>query len=213
MRVQFESPMDRLRLEWDAKAAIDALAASCPDRTDWTAESFQASGEELFATRVAAGMPGWAAAMRAAPGEFRVLDLGCGAGRLLRPARAACAEVHAIDVSPKMLARAREFAEGLTDVRFAVSDGLSLQCVNRQTFHLTLCVDVLGHQPTDTFVRYLLGQVQDKLLPAGVVVADLPPSWTDARIDTMLAMLRLTRIGVEAGPDRVWLQLQKPPAP
>ncbi len=209
MPVPFESPMDRLRAEWDRKAADDAFAASCPDRTDWTPESFRASGDALFARRVATHLPAFAEAVGVPAGQFRVLDFGCGAGRLVSATRAACGEVHAVDVSPKMLARAHETAGGLSNCRFALSDGLTLQCVNRQTYHLALCIDVLGHQPSDAFVRYLLGQFQDKLVPGGVVVADLPAPFVDARVDAILAMLQLTRLHTERDDGRLWLQLQR----
>jgi SAM-dependent methyltransferase len=213
MAVRFESPLHLLRSQWDARAAADPLRASCPEQEHWTPETFLAAGRALLAARVAPELPDLAAALRTPAGAFRVLDLGCGAGRTVGPLRELCGEVHAVDVSPRMLARARELAAATAGdgVGYFTSDGLSLQCVNRRSYHLAVCVDVLGHQPDDAFVRYLLGQVRDKLVPGGMLLADLPGAWAGGRVERVLGMVALETVRTDAEGARTWRWLRRPP--
>ena len=70
----------------------------------------------------------------------RVLEVGCGGGRLTRFAAERAAEVYAFDPKPDSVARAaEELAPELRDrVRFAVHDAEALD-VERRRFDLALC--------------------------------------------------------------------------
>src|SRR4051794_32184177 len=60
------------------------------------------------------------------PPGATVLDLGCGVGRLTRPLAERAGRVIALDVSPEMLARARDNVNGVSNVEFVLGDGTSL---------------------------------------------------------------------------------------
>jgi ubiquinone/menaquinone biosynthesis C-methylase UbiE len=70
----------------------------------------------------------------------RVLEVGCGGGRLTRFAAALASEVYAFDPKPEVVARATgELAPELrARVRFAVHDAEALD-VKRRRFDLALC--------------------------------------------------------------------------
>jgi len=59
------------------------------------------------------------------PGS-RVLEIGCGVGRLTRGLAAKAGEVIALDVSAEMLARARDHNEELDNVTWLLGDGSTL---------------------------------------------------------------------------------------
>lgn len=77
----------------------------------------------------------------------RVLDFGCGVGRVSVPLAKQCRQVVGVDVSPRMLAeaRARCASLGVTNARFVVGDD-SLGCVS-ETFDLIHAFIVLQHIP------------------------------------------------------------------
>ena len=70
----------------------------------------------------------------------RVLEVGCGEGRLTRFAAASAAEVYALDPKPKAVDNAaKALPPELRDrVRFAVHDAEALD-VERRRFDLALC--------------------------------------------------------------------------
>lgn len=72
-----------------------------------------------------------------------VVDIGCGLGRLTRALAGRVREVHALDVSPQMLARARDLNGHLGNVRWhegdgerltGVPDGAATACVSHVVF-------------------------------------------------------------------------------
>ena len=83
-----DTPLDQLRAAWDAKAERDALHASCPTQSTWTDAEFLASGAALVTARFAPAMASQLAEARRLGTPLRVLDFGCGAGRLLGALRA-----------------------------------------------------------------------------------------------------------------------------
>jgi SAM-dependent methyltransferase len=59
--------------------------------------------------------------------EDHVVEIGCGLGRMTRALATRCAGVQAIDVSPEMIARARDLNPQLDNVDWIVGDGRSLK--------------------------------------------------------------------------------------
>jgi 2-polyprenyl-3-methyl-5-hydroxy-6-metoxy-1,4-benzoquinol methylase len=213
MSQPFVSALDLLRQEWDRRAAEDALHHSCPQRVEWTPQAFLDSGRALVERFVLADLATICSGGRGdlEPSKMRVLDLGCGAGRLLPALRARFAEVIGVDVSPAMLARAQAIAGG-DGIKLRASDGMTLQCVHRLTFDFAICVDVLNHQPDPRIARYLLGQVQDRLRPGGVVKVEFDPA-ARATADVVRdvdASLDLAVEGDAMVDGRRWIVLRRP---
>ena len=88
-----------------------------PEGDTWT------ENESFYTTGARSLTPHLFAAAEIGPGE-RVLDVGCGTGETTRLAARAGKEALGVDLSSRMLARAREHAaaEGLTNVRFEQAD-------------------------------------------------------------------------------------------
>ncbi len=207
-----DTPLDQLRAAWDAKAERDALLASCPAQPTWTEAAFVASGTQLLNARLAPAIAAPLAEARRTGTALRVLDFGCGAGRLLGALRAldAVVAVHGVDVSPRMLARAEALVGKVAGIELTRNDGLTLQCLNRKSFQVAVCIDVLDHQPDTAWARYVLGQLHDKLAPGGILIADLEESqWPTSRLDGALAMLSFVPTASELVAGRRWLQLSR----
>lgn len=106
----------------------------------------------------------------AAPDAQRILDLGCGRGRVtnavarLMPA----ATVYGVDISIKMLDAAAVMAGGVDNVHYWRTDGRTIpQFNNRDPFDLVYSIATYQHIPNDAMWGYI-HQVHERLAPSGV---------------------------------------------
>jgi SAM-dependent methyltransferase len=74
-----------------------------------------------------------------------VLDIGCGIGRVARALAPHVAAITGIDVSPAMIAEARQRCRDLADVDFAVCGGADLGDFAGRRFGLILAVDAFPY--------------------------------------------------------------------
>ncbi len=192
--------LDVMRGEWESRAARDPIAASSAACAGCDATAFFASGTATFEAHVRDAMT------QALEGHVRadaeVLDLGCGAGRLVPALLTAGVSVRGVDIAPSMVAAARRLLAG--EPRFAahVGDGMTLQVVRRHRFRFALAVDLFAWLPDDLLRNYLFRQVAGRLLPGGSLRFDVPADWNDARCAELLAFTGLTQVEPSTTTDR-----------
>lgn len=151
------------------------------------------------------------------PLEGRILDLGCGVGRLANAIAYGRDDVtvDGVDVSPVMLAIAHEEAEkiGVSNVRYHHGDGRSLPPEAQGPFDLAYSVLMFQHVPIDAVASYLR-DIAGALVPGGkflvqyVANVDTPGtssgsflSWTHspAMIETISAGVGLDVVSHRSG--------------
>ncbi|MCA9541369.1 MAG: methyltransferase domain-containing protein [Myxococcales bacterium] len=147
-----------MRRDWDRRARIDPrywVAA--------TQEADEASYVESAARDTAAFVEGLGGRVAA---TARVLDLGCGIGRMTAPLGDHFAEVVGVDVSPEMIEQAQSLHAARGNVRFAVNSGADLADFADASFELACSYSVLPHLPPEV-VRAYLHEVGRVLAPGG----------------------------------------------
>jgi SAM-dependent methyltransferase len=175
--------MGRHQRDWDDLAEVDPLWAvlSDPSRRGgrWELDEVLATGpadvERALAVAQRLGRP---------ERRERMLDFGCGVGRVTRAFAARFGEAVGIDVSPRMVEHARRVNADVANVRFAVNDTPDLRTFDDESFDLVYSRIVLQHLP---HVRDALRYVEEFLRVAradGLVVFQLPdglPARADLR--------------------------------
>src|SRR5436853_7683687 len=116
-----------MRREWDARARENARHYVATGRSDWTEEEFFASGEQAVSEDILTDMTN--VCQGKAPQEMRVLEIGCGAGRLTRALAELFGEVHAVDVSGEMVERARAALAGFPRAHVYQNNGCDLSVI------------------------------------------------------------------------------------
>lgn len=104
--------------------------------------------------------------------DRRVLEIGCGIGRVQAALASRVAEIHGIDISPKMIEAARRRCAGLTNVRFSHCSGRDLDGFPAESFDLVLAVDSFPyiHQAGPRLVEAHFLEAARVLVPGGEFV-------------------------------------------
>ena len=133
--------------DWDRRARESARFYIATD--DWESEEkFERSGEREVDAYILKDL--------ALSSESRVLEIGCGVGRLLRPMARRFAEIHGVDISEEMISRGRERLGDLAHVHLQQTDG-SLPAFRDGTFDWLLMAGLSARTPQRVRAEVLPG--------------------------------------------------------
>lgn len=177
----------RMRDDWNQRAQQDAYYYVAFGRRDQDDQEFDATAAE-----VVAGLE-WELKRTptAHPRARRALEIGCGPGRLLRPMSRHFGEIHGIDVSDEMIARARERLKGIPHAHAHAGSGSDLAPFADASFDFVYSYAVFQHIPSRDVVFSYLAEAVRVLKPGGLIrvqVNGLPQTaksydtWSGVRI-------------------------------
>jgi SAM-dependent methyltransferase len=152
--------------DWDSRAREAPEYYVATARTDWSQEDFFRSGEinvdnEILADPelLATGRP-----FR----RLRVLEIGCGAGRMTRAIAAAFAAVDGVDISSEMISLARRNLQGITNATVHKTSGADLAPLCGLAYDFAFSFIVFQHIPSRHVVRDYVREVHRCLKPGGI---------------------------------------------
>jgi len=99
--------------------------------------------------------------------DERIVDIGCGVGRLTRNIAVRARDVRAIDVSPEMIRRARELNAHLDNVEWIEGDGTSLAGIDDASADGVVSFVVFQHIPDPQITYGYLHEIGRVLRPGG----------------------------------------------
>jgi SAM-dependent methyltransferase len=141
-----------MRDDWNARAREDASYFVAFGRRDSDDAAFFATATEVI-NRLEWELKRVPLAER---GAWRALEIGCGPGRLMRPMSRHFVEIHGVDVSDEMIARAKEKLADIPNAHPSVSDGSSLHSFSDESFDFVYSYAVFQHIPSrDVVFAYL----------------------------------------------------------
>jgi SAM-dependent methyltransferase len=150
--------------DWDARARKNAFHYIASWRKEWDLESFIASGEEDFERLV---IPMLVRRNLPAAGK-RMLELGCGAGRMTASFAKRFERVYAFDLSREMLSRARQMHTAQKNILWLLSNGADLSCVASDSMDFVFSYLVLQHLPEEALALQYIREMLRVLRPGGV---------------------------------------------
>ena len=149
--ISIEQQLENMRRDWDERARKNARHYISTGREDWTDEDFFASGEKAVSEDILTDMINICQGKE--PSSMRVLEIGCGAGRLTRALSNLFGEVHAVDVSGEMVARARTALADRPDVHVYQNNGCDLSVVPPLEFDFAYSAIVFQHIPSREIIE------------------------------------------------------------
>lgn len=160
---------ERMQREWNQRAREDANFYVAFGRRDQGEEEFFATAKEVVSGLEweLRRLPPYRARAR------RALEIGCGPGRLMRPMARHFGEVHGVDVSDEMIAKARRNLAGIPHAHPHHTSGSDLAAFASESFDLVYSYAVFQHIPSrDVVMRYLTDAVR-VLKPGGIIRAQI----------------------------------------
>jgi SAM-dependent methyltransferase len=154
--------------EWEDLAQLDPFwAILSDDRMQfgrWDRQEFFASGEReivslMKSCSIARGDNG------------RVLDFGCGVGRLSRALRSYFGEVYGVDISLEMIRLAKQYTPSCV---FLLNPKDDLSVFPNNFFDFVYSNIVLQHQRTEGIARAYITEFLRVVKPSGTVVFQMP---------------------------------------
>src|SRR5690242_18635488 len=155
--MEIQGYLRKMREDWDQRARRNARHFIADARTDWTDADFYASGDQTVGQDILTDMSNICQGLE--PGHARVLELGCGAGRVTRALAKVFGEVHGVDVSPEMVRLARSALSEFPNAFIHQTDGATLAALGDLTFDFAYSCCVFHHVSNYEVIQSLVREV------------------------------------------------------
>jgi SAM-dependent methyltransferase len=219
-----------MRRNWERRARENARHYVVTGQDRWNDEEFYRSGMITLEEEVLNDLSNICQGRD--PKQMRVLEIGCGAGRVTRAFAGFFGEVYAVDISKEMVRQARESVTGFPNAHIFRNNGKDLSAVRLKWWHrfgggAPLQMDfafsfmVFQHIPSRAIIENYVREVHRLLRPGGLfkfqvqgapnVQADPGHSWVGVTFSEAEARSMAERCGFEmryqygAGDQYYWL--------
>lgn len=164
--ISVEQQLEKMRADWDERARENARYYVNTASKDWTDDAFFESGERTVAEEILTDMGNICQAM--APSSMRVLEIGCGAGRVTRALARLFGEVHAVDVSGEMIKLAGQSLAGCPNAFVYQNNGQDLSVIPNLEFDFVFSSIVFQHIPSKAIIESYVREVARLLRPGAL---------------------------------------------
>src|SRR3954454_19941091 len=117
----------RMRRDWERRARENARHYVVTGQSQWNDEEFYRSGMITLEEEILDDLPNICQGKD--PKQMRVLEIGCGAGRVTRAFAGFFGEVYAVDISREMVRQAREAVGGFPNAHVFRNNGKDLSAL------------------------------------------------------------------------------------
>jgi len=155
---------ERMRDDWNSRAREDAGYYVAFGRRDQDDAGFLATAKDVI-IGLEWELKRVPAAKRAA---WKALEIGCGPGRLMLPMSRYFTEIHGVDVSDEMVARAKEKLKDIPNAHPHATDGASLKLFADGSIDFVYSYAVFQHIPSREVVYEYMKEIRRVLKPGGL---------------------------------------------
>jgi len=161
-----QNTLEKMRADWDARARENARYYVNTATEEWTDETFFASGERTVAEEILTDMTNICQGRD--PKQMKILEIGCGAGRVTRAFANLFGEVHAVDVSGEMVARATRAVEAFPGAHIYQNNGMDLAVIPGDNYDFAFSTIVFQHIPSREVIENYVREVARLLRPGAL---------------------------------------------
>jgi SAM-dependent methyltransferase len=158
--------LERMRDEWDARARENARHYIATANENWTDEDFFESGRRNVAEEILTDPVN--VCQGKDPKQMRVLEIGCGAGRITRALAEVFGEVYGVDVSGEMISQARQALADVPNAHVFQNNGTDLKVLGDIQVDFAFSFIVFQHIPSREVIYNYTREVNRLLRPGGL---------------------------------------------
>src|SRR6202165_1898737 len=164
--LSIEQQLEKMQRDWDQRARENARYYVNTASSHWTDQEFFDSGERTVAEEILTDMGNICQGKN--PEDMRVLEIGCGAGRVTRALALLFGEVHGVDVSGEMIRLAQAALGTLPNASVYQNNGKDLSVVPDLPFDFAFSSIVFQHIPSRDIIENYVREVHRLLRPAAL---------------------------------------------
>jgi len=164
--IDIKRQLQKMREDWDRRAQENARHYVNTQKQQWTDEEFFRSGEQTVKEEILTDMINICQGRE--PKQMRVLEIGCGAGRVTRALAKLFGEVRGVDVSGEMVRQATEALRDFPNARVFQNNGTDLTVLGDQVFDFAFSTIVFQHIPSREIIENYVREVHRLLRPGAL---------------------------------------------
>jgi SAM-dependent methyltransferase len=164
--ISLDDQLRKMERDWDKRARENARYYVATGRKDWTDEEFFDSGRRTVAEEILTDMINICQGKD--PAQMRVLEIGCGAGRVTHALSEVFGEVHGVDVSSEMVDLARCALKDRPKVHIHKNNGMDLSVLPDLPFDFAFSSIVFQHIPSREIIENYIREVHRLLRPGAL---------------------------------------------
>ena len=219
--------VEQMRQDWDARARENSRHYVATLRSKWDDDAFFRSGAIWVHDHILSDLT--AICNGRMPSRMRILEIGCGAGRMTRPLAELFGEIHAVDISAEMISQATTALGDCPNVHLHQNSGAGLELFGDAEFDFVFSAIVFQHIPRKSVIENYVREAYRVLRPGSAFKCQFqghptPEHLTDTWRGVSLGNKDVERIASEcgfevkssagAGTQYFWVTFFKPsPAP
>lgn len=158
-----DEQLRKMSSDWDQRAQENARYYVATANETWSDDEFFASGEQTVKDFILTDMKNIRYGKD--PKQMRILEIGCGAGRVTRALAGLFGEVHAVDVSGEMVALAKSALRDFPNAHVYKNNGKDLAVIPKTIFDFAFSFLVFQHIPSYEVIESYIGAVSRLLRP------------------------------------------------
>ena len=157
---------NKMRRDWDERARDNALHYVATGQPDWSEDEFFRSGRQTVEEFVLSDMINICRGRD--PKQLKVLQIGCGVGRVTRALAEVFGEVCGVDVSSVMAKKGREYLSSCENVSLFVNNGRDLGVLGNRRFDFALSLLTFQHIPSKAIIESYIAETSRVLRPGAL---------------------------------------------
>jgi ubiquinone/menaquinone biosynthesis C-methylase UbiE len=155
-----------MRAEWDNRARENARHYIATGQPEWSDDEFFESGRENVRREILTDMINICQGRD--PKQMKVLEIGCGSGRITRALAETFGEVYAVDISGEMVVQARKALADLPNAHIFQNNGMDLTVLDGLQVDFAFTYIVFQHIPSREVIYSYVKEVCRLLRPGGL---------------------------------------------